>query len=86
MTDRPAPADRTVEFSEDEFVKSRHSNGPTGGCVRLASKQGVVAVYSDLEPFPGSDRVQRFTVEEFSTFLRSAKEGEFDDLLTSEGI
>lgn len=58
--------------------KSRHSN-PNGNCVELAELPGgSVAVRNSRHP-AGPALV--YTGPEIKAFLRSAKDGEFDDLI-----
>ncbi|GLW25468.1 DUF397 domain-containing protein [Microbispora triticiradicis] len=58
--------------------KSRHSN-PSGNCVEIAAlPQGLVALRNSRHP---SGPALIMPVQDIAAFVRSAKEGEFDDLL-----
>jgi hypothetical protein len=60
--------------------KSRHSN-PSGDCVQVAKlSDGQLAVRNSRHP---AGAVLVFTPAEMSAFVRGAKDGEFDDLITS---
>ena len=58
--------------------KGRHSN-PSGNCVEVAAlPEGLVALRNSRHP---SGPALIVPLRDMSAFLRSAKDGEFDDLL-----
>ncbi len=67
------------ELPDVTWRKSRHSNSQ-GTCVELASLPGgAIAVRSSRHP-DGPALI--YTPTEIDAFLRGAKDGEFDDLLS----
>ncbi|MEU8176381.1 DUF397 domain-containing protein [Microbispora hainanensis] len=66
------------QLGQQDWRKSRHSN-PSGNCVEVAAlSDGRVAVRNSRHPCGPALIV---SLEAMAAFLRSAKEGEFDDLL-----
>jgi len=70
----PAPA-----LGRLSWFKSRHSN-PSGNCVEVAClPNGEIAVRNSRYP---AGPVLVYTQAEIAAFLRGAKEGEFDRVLS----
>ncbi|GLX10698.1 DUF397 domain-containing protein [Microbispora sp. NBRC 16548] len=68
-------------LGQQAWRKSRHSN-PSGNCVEIAVlPDGRVALRNSRHPAGPALIVP---LQDMAAFLRSAKEGEFDDLLLGE--
>lgn len=67
--------EKTVRFSDGDFVKSSYCTSTPGGCVEVARKDGVTAIRDAKNP----DRTLLFASEEWHAFVKGIKAGEFDD-------
>jgi hypothetical protein len=70
-------------FFEHEFTKAARSTAEGGECVRLARKDGFVAVYSDRPGCGWGSPVATFTEQEFAVFAEALANGEFGDFPVS---
>jgi hypothetical protein len=71
------PAALTQDWQPEEFAKSSYSGANQGGCVEFARRPGVVAVRNSNHSWEDGPVVE-YTDHEWATFLRGAKDGEFD--------
>ena len=69
---------RSSHLGQQAWRKSRHSN-PSGNCVEIAAlPDGRVALRNSRHPSGPALIVPQ---QDIAAFIRSVKEGEFDDLL-----
>jgi hypothetical protein len=71
------------EFFEHEFRKAQRSTDQGGECVRIACKDGFVAVYSDRPGCGWGSPMATFTEHEFAVFAEALVNGEFGDFPVS---
>lgn len=74
----------TPEFFEHEFRKAQRSTDQGGACVRLARKDGFVAVYSDRSGCGWGSPMATFTEQEFAVFAEAMAKGEFGSFPVSD--
>lgn len=69
MSTQPSP-----QFSPGDFVRSSHCTYPSGGCVEVAAKDGIVSVRDAKNPA----QILEFSKAEWAAFVAGVKDGEFD--------
>lgn len=73
-------------MSPDEALQTEHSSWrrasfcASNECVEIAPHNGMIIMRNSMEP---RGLVLRYTAEEWQSFIRGVKAGEFDDLGTA---
>jgi hypothetical protein len=65
-----------VEVAFADWRKSSYTSGGTDNCVEVATADGAVGVRDSKQN--GHGPILEFTRAEWASFLRAAKDGEFD--------